>query len=434
MGTSVDRTAGRAAGRGSMLGMSGRRRAAALGVLLIVASFVWLAPSGTSAWAASLAPRHPACANGTVVPDPADHPELVADCAVLLELESTLTGTASLNWDAGLALSDWEGIAVGPRTGTGPRRVIELKLRWAGLDGSLPAGLSGLTALLDLELSFNELSGAIPAELGELAQLKRLELTGNQLTGAIPPVLGELRNLTILRLGGNLLSGAIPESLGGLGPQLEYLDLRCRAPLPAGAGLTGRIPPQLGNLSGLVSLNLSGNRLTGPIPTRLGRLGALTTLDLDRNQLSGAIPTQLGGLTELSRLDLADNQPTGVIPSQLGAIRRLLRVYLSGNAISGCLPDWLGPGFLQFGDLDRLNLPACTGAEPTTPETPEPTYTLTATAGAGGGLRPSGATTHAEADEVVITARWNDATHRFAGWSGECEGSATTCTLEMYND
>ena len=435
MGTSVERTAGRVVGRGSVLGTSGRRRAAALAALLVVASLAWLAPSGTSAWAeASLAPRHPACANGTVVPDPADHPELVADCAVLLELESTLAGTASLNWDAGLALSDWEGIAIGPRTGTGPRRVIELKLRLAGLDGSLPAGLSGLTALLDLELSFNELSGAIPAELGELAQLQRLELTGNQLTGAIPPELGELRNLTILRLGGNLLSGAIPESLGGLGPQLEYLDLRGRAPLPAGAGLTGRIPPQLGNLSGLVSLNLSGNRLTGPIPTRLGRLGALTTLDLDRNQLSGAIPTQLGGLAELNRLDLADNQLTGVIPSQLGAIRRLLRVYLSGNAISGCLPDWLGPGFLQFGDLDRLNLPACTGAEPPTPETPEPTYTLTATAGAGGGLRPSGATTHTEADEVVITARWNDATHRFAGWSGECEGRATTCTLEMYND
>ena len=186
MGTSVERTSGRAAGCGRVLGMSGRRRAAALAALLIVGSFVWLAPTGTSSWAASLAPRHPACANGTVVPDPADHPELVADCAVLLELESTLAGTASLNWDAGLALSDWERIAVGPRTGTGPRRVIELKLRLAGPDGSLPAGLSGLTALLDLELSFNELSGAIPAELGGLTELNRLDLADNQLTGAEP--------------------------------------------------------------------------------------------------------------------------------------------------------------------------------------------------------------------------------------------------------
>ena len=48
-------------------------------------------------------------------------------------------------------------------------------------------------------------------------------------------------------------------------------------------------------------------------------------------------------------------------------------------------------------------------------------------------MTPSGAT-YDEAVEVVLTASWNDATHTFAGWSGDCSGSATTCTLEMYND
>ena len=112
---------------------------------------------------------------------------------------------------------------------------------------------------------------------------------------------------------------------------------------------------------------------------------------------------------------------------------QLQRLYLTGNTITGCLPYWLGPGFLQYGDLARLNLPDCVGVQPATPETPLPTYTLTITAGAGGEVTPSGAT-YDEAVEVDLTASWNDATLTFAGWSGDCSGSATTCTLEMYAD
>ncbi len=104
-----------------------------------------------------------------------------------------------------------------------------------------------------------------------------------------------------------------------------------------------------------------------------------------------------------------------------------------GNTITGCLPYWLGPGFLQYGDMARLNLPDCVGVQPATPATPLPIYTLTITAGAGGEVTPSGAT-YDGAVEVTLTASWNDATHTFAGWSGDCSGSATTCTLEMYAD
>ena len=70
--------------------------------------------------------------------------------------------------------------------------------------------------------------------------------------------------------------------------------------------------------------------------------------------------------------------------------------------------------------------------KPVTPVTPQGTYTLTVTAGAGGSVNPVGVTTHAEAAEVTLTASWNDATHTFAGWSGACSATATTCVLEMY--
>ena len=278
----------------------------------------------------------PACENGTVVADPAEHPGLVADCAVLLAVRDELAGSGTLNWSAGLPIDDWDGVSVRHHSANLPQRVIELELGSGGLDGTIPAELGQLSDLGDLDLSFNNLSGAIPPELGTLTAL------------------------TELSLGANQLSGEIPVELAAIGPQLERLNLSGPQPLPSGIDLTGRIPPQLGNLSGLRCLHLKGNRLTGPIPTRLGRLTNLRTLRLDRNQLSGVIPTQLAALTALDELRLANNQLVSTIPTQFISLQ-LQRIYLTGNTITGCLPYWLGPGFVQYGDMARLNLPDCVG-------------------------------------------------------------------------
>ena len=60
-------------------------------------------------------------------------------------------------------------------------------------------------------------------------------------------------------------------------------------------GLTGEIPPELGNLSLLQFLNLKGNQLRGEIPSDLGNLTALVyELDLSFNQLTGQIPSEFG--------------------------------------------------------------------------------------------------------------------------------------------
>ena len=60
------------------------------------------------------------------------------------------------------------------------------------------------------------------------------------------------------------------------------------------------------------------------------------------------------------------------------------------------------------------------------------THTLTVTDGAGGSVDPTGTTTHREGSEARLTASWNDATHTFAGWGGDCSGTATTCVLTIY--
>ncbi|KAH7538131.1 hypothetical protein FEM48_Zijuj03G0166500 [Ziziphus jujuba var. spinosa] len=79
--------------------------------------------------------------------------------------------------------------------------------------------------------------------------------------------------------------------------------------------LTGGIPVQLTNLTGLIGLNLSGNFLTGTIPREIGKLKQLDSLDLSRNQLSGGIPSSLSQLTHLGTLDLSHNSLSGRIPS-----------------------------------------------------------------------------------------------------------------------
>ena len=78
--------------------LRGNRRffAALLALFATVAAALWftLNDGGQRAFAT------PVCENGTIIPNYADHPQLVDDCAVLLELQPTLAGTATLNWGA----------------------------------------------------------------------------------------------------------------------------------------------------------------------------------------------------------------------------------------------------------------------------------------------------------------------------------------------
>lgn len=85
-------------------------------------------------------------------------------------------------------------------------------------------------------------------------------------------------------------------TVSGTPPRVTGLDLASR-------GLTGTVPPALGNLRELRVLRLNGNQLTGRIPSRLGQLTALTDVQVQANQLTGCAPpawraaaTKLGGL------------------------------------------------------------------------------------------------------------------------------------------
>ena len=153
-------------------------------------------------------------------------------------------------------------------------------------------------------------------ELNTIGRVIGLSLGSNNLKGEIPAELGDLSELATLNLTGNglSLSGEIPEELGLLSNLKElYLD---------GNGLEGEIPQELGNLAKLETLNLARNGLSGSIPPEIANLEELERLYLNNNNLSGKIPTNLTQLEHLTSLGLHNNKDDlGCIPPALkGAV------------------------------------------------------------------------------------------------------------------
>ena len=176
------------------------------------------------------------------------------------------------------------------------------------------------------------------------------------LVGPIPPELGSLTHLQSLNLEHNDLFGPIPTELASR-VSLTHLRLAYNQ-------LTGSIPPELGNLANLTKLDLWSNQLTDPIPPELGNLANLTELNLGFNPFTGPIPPELGNLASLTALALRGNELTGPIPPELGNLANLTELNLSGNDLSGPIPP-------ELGNLANLTWLTLSGNELTGPVPPE---------------------------------------------------------------
>ena len=374
-----------------------------------------------------------------------------ADAEVLRLLYSTNGGSLnnwvnSSGWLNDMALSEWYGV----ETDT-IGRVRGLDLSANGLWGQLPDSLGELSVLAKLDLSDNRLSGLLPDSLGKLSALTKLDVSGNNsmagrlpqwltalaldefryadtrlcapddagfqewlegiaqhegsgrecpptsqydvlaaiyeatngpawvnsdnwltdaplgewygvdtdadgqviglslarnhLQGQIPPEIGGLSGLWSLELGrGYALTGPLPEEFFDLS-ELRYLYL-------GGFNLGGPLPPEIARLTQLEGLYLWDAGLGGPLPAEIGQLTNLRRLDLGYNDLIGSIPPELGKLTRMQSLYLQHNDFTGEIPAQLGDLTNLQYLTLNNNRLAGTIPEELG----NLGNLLRLRL------------------------------------------------------------------------------
>ncbi|MYC89836.1 MAG: hypothetical protein F4X15_00030 [Gemmatimonadetes bacterium] len=346
------------------------------------------------------------------------------DVAVLERLHESAGGagwTRSDGWLAGQPLEGWYGVVTDSLG-----YVQELDLSGNGLAGTLPSTLGDLSGLTTLRIGENTLVGSLPLSLTQLplrelhyantglcapvdggfpewlkavsshegtgracvarddravleilyevldgpnwrqadgwlnasslgnwhgvrvdsqGRVVELSLLSNNLSGRIPAELGNLSGLRILNLPGNGLVGPIPAAIGNLS-QLEELHLTFNP-------LNGEIPPEIGKLSNLRRLNLASTEgLGGSIPAELGNLGKLEELSLNNNRLTGPIPPELGNLSSLRLLALYQNALTGEVPSSLGDLSQLENLNLHFNRLAGAIP----PALASLRNVTNLDL------------------------------------------------------------------------------
>ena len=194
---------------------------------------------------------------------------------------------------------------------------------------------------------------------------------GNQI--ANPHLLSDCETLLMAR---DMLAGSSPlnwsanvpmESwegitLGGIPLRVAELNLR-------DIGVSGEIPPALGDLVGLVKLDLYRNELTGTIPPELGNLVNVWQLILGHNRLVGTIPPELGNLVSVVELNFHWNRMTGTIPLELGNLLNLHALHIGHNQFTGCIPESLRSRGV---DYPQIGLPFCE-ADPTPEPSPAPT-------------------------------------------------------------
>ncbi|XP_059315674.1 receptor-like protein EIX1 [Lycium ferocissimum] len=236
--------------------------------------------------------------------------------------------------------------------------IRSLQLRNNNFTGALPTVLKNCRELKILDVGRNKLSGEIPSWVGsDLTNLVVLSLRFNKFNGKIPPNLCHLNQVHILDLSENILSGEIPRCINNITSLLQNNSLDSSIIFDLGGKdeifysvvdeymgdalvqwkssesvynktlgllkiidfssneLVGRVPEEIAQLDGVLSLNLSRNNLTGNIIEGIGKMKMLQSLDLSENQLTGKIPTSLAQLHFLSVLDLSSNNLSGKIPS-----------------------------------------------------------------------------------------------------------------------
>jgi len=223
----------------------------------------------------------------------------------------------------------------------------EIYLYSCGLSGNIPSEIFNITGLQIVYADHNSLSGSLPASLVNATALTSLVLHENGLTGSIPSGIGNLKYLTTLSLHHNNLSGTIPTSMGNLS-NLVYLLLHVNQ-------LSGSIPSSLGNLSKVVQFYLNNNNLTGSIPSALGNLASVQYFYIYANKLSGPVPVELGNITKVRYFYINDNQLTGTLPVELSKLTQTVTFYAYNNKFSGVLSSTLFNGWVNLSVLNISN-------------------------------------------------------------------------------
>ncbi|KAK6123979.1 hypothetical protein DH2020_042324 [Rehmannia glutinosa] len=170
------------------------------------------------------------------------------------------------------------------------------------------------------------------------------------LSATIPPQFGNLSFLVSLDMSNNKFHGDLPEELANL-RRLKYLNLRENQ-------ISGSVPANFFNISTLEKVDFTNNNLSGNLPANMCRHSQnLEYFSVYSNLLSGEIPQSIGECSRLQTLLLQFNQFTGPVPKQIGNLSMLVDLYLGDNNFKGEIPGEIGELHnLEYLTLDEVGL------------------------------------------------------------------------------
>ncbi|KAL3736837.1 hypothetical protein ACJRO7_025724 [Eucalyptus globulus] len=212
---------------------------------------------------------------------------------------------------------------------------------------SWPDSLGNLKHLSMLKMENMELL-ELPDSIGEIAGLQKLSLR-NSSVNKLPESIGKLKFLVKLNLScTNIIE--LPGSIGEL-KRLEKLDV--------GECKLRKLPKVIGKLEKLARLGAGECRfLEGEIPREIGALSSLKELDLSGTRIS-EVPPSISQLSQLQNLDLLDCNELQELPELPTS---LVRLDISSSALQR-IPDlsnltnlsflWLS----DYGHRRYLNMP-----------------------------------------------------------------------------
>ncbi|PKI35552.1 receptor-like protein 7 [Punica granatum] len=229
----------------------------------------------------------------------------------------------------------WDGIECDEGTG----RVMALDLSSSNLFGSInsSSSLFRLVHLQRLNLAFNHFNHSrIPSGFQFLSGLTHLNLSQSFFSGQVPPDIFTLTGMISLDFSGDLLELRSPglASLAQNSTNLQFLNLD-------GVDILSPVPETLARLSSLRSLSLSGCRVQGVFPESIFQLPNLENLMLNHNvNLTVHLPA-FNSISPLKTLGLLDTRLSGELPNSISNLKSLQGLELDSDNcnLTGSLPD-----------------------------------------------------------------------------------------------